>query len=81
MSEIGLGDELSFSSESEDESEEEEEEEEDEEDDDSNVQALKSLIKKVNKKMGGYRKELNGGSSIKYETNNYCGGWGLQFVR
>ena len=81
VSEIGLGDELSFSSESEDESEEEEEEEEDEEDDDSNVQALKSLIKKVNKKMGGYRKELNGGSSIKYETNNYCGGWGLQFVR
>jgi hypothetical protein len=39
------------------------------------------LIKKVNKKMGGYRKELNGGSSIKYENKNYCSGWGLQFVR
>ncbi len=87
-SEIGLGDDVSFSSESEDddeEEEEEEEEEEDEEDEDSNVQALKSLIKKVNKKVGGYRVHINeyhgGSNGINYNNNSYCGGWGFRFVK
>jgi ribA/ribD-fused uncharacterized protein len=75
-SEIGLGDDISFSSESEDEDEEESGDDL-EEDEDSNVQALKSLIKKVNKKIGGYRE----GNNIRYNNNSYCGGWGFRFVK
>ena len=81
-SEIGLGDDISFSSESED--EESGEEEELEEDEDSNVQALKSLVKKVNKKVGGYREGYiyeGGGNRIRYDSNSYCGGWGFRFVK
>ena len=81
-SEIGLGDDISFSSESDD---EDEDEEDDEKDDDSNVQALKSLIKKVNKKVGGYRADINkydgGSNGINYTSNSYCGGWGFRFVK
>jgi len=82
-SEIGLGDDISFSSESDDEDSEEDLEDDDEEDDDSNVQALKSLIKKVNKKVGGYREDYTsgGGNSINYTNNSYCGGWGFRFVK
>ena len=82
-SEIGLGDDISFSSESEDEDSEEDLEDL-EEDEDSNVQALKSLIKKVNKKVGGYGSEYTydgGGNSINYTSNSYCGGWGFRFVK
>ena len=77
-SEIGIGDDISFSSESED----DEDSEEDLEDEDSNIQALKSLIKKVNKKVGGYREgnKYNGGG-INYTNNSYCGGWGFRFVK
>ena len=77
-SEIGLGDDISFSSESED----DEDSEEDSEDEDSNIQALKSLIKKVNKKVGGYREgnQYDGGG-INYTNNSYCGGWGFRFVK
>ena len=82
-SEIGLGDDISFSSESEDEDSGEDSEDE-EDDEDSNVRALKLLIKRVNKKVGGSRegnKYDGGGNSINYKNNSYCGGWGFRFVK
>ena len=81
-SEIGLGDDVSFSSESDEDSEEDLEDLE--EDEDSNVQALKSLIKRVNKRVGGNREDLykyDGGNNIRYDKNSYCGGWGMRFVK
>ena len=84
VSEVGLGDDITFSSESEDEDEEEDEEDDEEDDEDSNVQALKSLIKKVNKKVGGYREDYmygGGKNSIRYNNNSYFGGWGFRFVK